>query len=62
VLILASLAYAEMRLILARVVWNFDMELGAESEHWTDQKVYGLWQKAPLYIKLTPVRHSKADV
>ena len=27
---LSSLAYAEMRLILARMIWNFDMEKHAE--------------------------------
>lgn len=36
---LCSLAYAEMRLILTRVLWNFDLELQAESKNWADQKV-----------------------
>jgi hypothetical protein len=50
-----SLAYAEMRLILAQVIWNFDMELTTESENWADQKIFSLWEKTPLYVKLTPV-------
>lgn len=34
-----SLAYAEMRLVLARMLWNFDMELHSSSLNWDDQKV-----------------------
>ena len=29
-----SLAYAEMRLVLAKLLWNFDLELQSESEKW----------------------------
>ncbi|EAU30964.1 conserved hypothetical protein [Aspergillus terreus NIH2624] len=47
-----NLAYAEMRLILARVLWNFDLELCEESLHWKDQKSYLLWDKPPLMCKL----------
>lgn len=54
-LMINSLAYAEMRLILAHVLWNFDMELSAESENWADQKIFSLWEKGPLYVKLTLV-------
>ncbi|KFY92053.1 hypothetical protein V500_04337 [Pseudogymnoascus sp. VKM F-4518 (FW-2643)] len=57
-----NLAYAEMRLILAQVIWNFDMELAAESENWADQKIFSLWEKEPLQVKLTPVvRKSKGQ-
>jgi cytochrome P450 len=36
-----SLAYTEMRVILARVIWNFDMELCEESKSWgTNLKVF----------------------
>ncbi|KAL9097591.1 MAG: hypothetical protein Q9165_000487 [Trypethelium subeluteriae] len=49
-----NLAYVEMRLILARVLWNFDLEMMPESENWTDQKCFILWEKNPLYVKLTP--------
>lgn len=54
-LTVGSLAYAEMRLILAQVLWNFDMELAPESDNWADQQIFSLWQKGPLYVKLTPV-------
>ncbi|KAL2218231.1 benzoate 4-monooxygenase cytochrome P450 [Thermoascus aurantiacus ATCC 26904] len=50
-----NLAYAEMRLILAKVLWHFDLALQPESADWTNQKVYILWEKHPLTVKLTPV-------
>jgi hypothetical protein len=54
-----SMAWAEINTILARLVWNFDMELQEESMHWGDkQKVYILWDKPSLMVKLTPREHS----
>lgn len=48
-----SLAYAEMRLILARMLYNFDLKLPEESKGWIDrQKVYVLWDNIPLPIYL----------
>ncbi|KAF2005008.1 cytochrome P450 ClCP1 [Amniculicola lignicola CBS 123094] len=54
-----NLAYAEMRLILAKVIYNFDIELDKERcGNWIgEQKIYGLWEKGPLYVKLTNVQH-----
>lgn len=50
------LAYAEMRIILARLIWNFDMELCEESKNWADgMKVFMIYQRAPLMVKLTKV-------
>ena len=54
-LFICSLAYTEMRLILARVIYNFRMELDGESKDWIErQKIYGLWEKVPLKVRLTP--------
>ncbi|KAF4951581.1 hypothetical protein FGADI_7356 [Fusarium gaditjirri] len=51
-----NLAYAEMRLILARLLWNFDLELQPRSENWiADQKTYSLWDKGALDVKIKPV-------
>lgn len=54
-----NLAYAEMRTLLARLVWGFEMELvdgGAkDGKEWIDQKVFFLWQKPALNVWLTPV-------
>ncbi|GME40427.1 hypothetical protein PFICI_06539 [Neofusicoccum parvum] len=51
-----NLAYMEMRLIMTELLWNFDLELMPESEDWSDQKVFTVWEKKPLFVKLTPVR------
>ncbi|KAF2687258.1 cytochrome P450 [Lentithecium fluviatile CBS 122367] len=50
-----NMAYHEMRLIIARVLLSFDLELCPESEHWTDQYCYTLWEKKPLMCKLKTV-------
>lgn len=47
-----SLAYFEMRSVLARVLWNFDMQLEAESHGWTEQKEYTIWDRPPLWVRL----------
>ncbi|PKS09442.1 hypothetical protein jhhlp_004057 [Lomentospora prolificans] len=50
-----TLAYVEMRVILARVIWNFDMEL-AEREDWlSKQDNYLLWRRRPLRVNLKAV-------
>jgi len=50
-----SLAYAEMRLFMSRLIWNFDIELDSRSKGWLDQNLmYFLWEKPQLYIRLTP--------
>ncbi|KAF4534596.1 Cytochrome p450 protein [Lasiodiplodia theobromae] len=53
-----NLAYHEMRLILAKTLWNFDLELCPESRGtWTEQKMWwGLWEKNPLMVRATPVK------
>ncbi|GFF58286.1 probable sterigmatocystin biosynthesis P450 monooxygenase stcF [Aspergillus lentulus] len=47
-----NLAFAEMRLILARLLWNFDLELCEESLSWVDQRAYTIWEKPPLMCRL----------
>jgi hypothetical protein len=49
----SSLAYCEIRLILCKLLFNFDITLSPESTNWPDQKVYFLWEKPPLMVKLT---------
>ncbi|GKT65448.1 cytochrome P450 [Colletotrichum tofieldiae] len=54
-----NLAYVEMRLILTRVLWNFDMKIADDSTDWAPkQKIYLLWEKGPLNAYLTPVQRS----
>ncbi|KAL7624516.1 hypothetical protein AAE478_006081 [Parahypoxylon ruwenzoriense] len=46
----------ETRVILARLIYNFDIELMPESSSWLEnQKNYVAWDKPPLMVKLTPV-------
>jgi len=55
---LFSLAYAEMRLILSRILFSFDMTLVDPEVNWLDQdrnKTYVLWSKPPLNVHMTPV-------
>jgi cytochrome P450 len=47
-----NLAYAEMRMVLARVLWNFDLELCEQSRDWKNQKIFCFWEKHPLICKL----------
>ncbi|KAI1365840.1 cytochrome P450 [Xylaria arbuscula] len=51
-----NLAYAEMRLILAKLVYNFDMSLAEDSREWLKgQKAYTIWDKPPLNVVMKPV-------
>lgn len=51
-----NLAYAEMRLILARLLLDFDLTLAEDSRDWlASQKCYSLWDKPSLNVHLTPV-------
>lgn len=49
-----NLANSEMRLVLARILWNFDITLLPESANWIDQKVYRVWVKGHLMCTLVP--------
>lgn len=48
-----NLAMAEIRAILARLVWHFDFSLEENMHNWEDQKVFILWEKPSLMVKLT---------
>lgn len=48
-----NLAYAEMKVILARMLWQFDWQLDGEHEGWEDQQVFAIWMKKPLMVKLS---------
>ena len=47
-----NLAEHEMRVIMACVMWNFDLELCPESKNWKEQKSHFLWEKGPLMCKI----------
>ncbi|PMD53922.1 cytochrome P450 monooxygenase-like protein [Hyaloscypha bicolor E] len=48
-----GLAMGEMRAILARVLWHFDFELCKGSENWDQQKVFSLWEKGDLWVRIS---------
>ncbi|KAF4546144.1 Cytochrome p450 protein [Lasiodiplodia theobromae] len=50
------LAYQEIRIILAKILWNFDLKLCPESDGWINQKSYSMWKKDPLWVEATPIR------
>ena len=50
-----NLAFFEMKLVLAKFLYSFDLELCEESRGWMeDQKVLFLNQRPPLMVKLKP--------
>ena len=43
-----------MRLILAKKIWWFDIELMPDCSNWpNDQYIYTTWEKIPLKIRVT---------
>lgn len=50
------LAYNEMRLIMARLLWEFDMRLDPSSRAWTqpysEHKSWAVWRKPPLMVHI----------
>ena len=53
-----SLAYAEMRLILALFLYNFDVRLADGTDGWAEnQEFYQLWRRPSMFVHLTPVQH-----
>ncbi|KAF4470804.1 cytochrome P450 [Fusarium albosuccineum] len=47
-----NLAYHEMRLIISRILWTFEIELVGKNFDWLNQHIYGIWEKHPLNVKL----------
>ncbi|KAF6813398.1 benzoate 4-monooxygenase cytochrome P450 [Colletotrichum musicola] len=49
------LAYGEIRTILAKILWEFDVHLAPESNGWMEGlKIYGVWEKKPLIVRFRP--------
>lgn len=55
---LTRLAMLEMRMVLAKVLWHFDLELCAGMEGWLDQKSYLTWEKGPLMMRVSRAARS----
>lgn len=46
-----NLAYLELRLIFASVIWNFDLKLSEKCQNWMEQKTWISWEKGPLLVQ-----------
>lgn len=47
----------EISLVIAKMVWTFDWTLADDGYlGFEEEKVYALWQKSPLKLKLTERR------
>lgn len=46
------MAWAEMRLILARLVWTFDIKAAREVGDWNRQQSQIVWAKEPFEVRL----------
>lgn len=52
-----SLAWAELRLIITSVFFSFDLELVDKESDWMAvQKVFTLWKKPGLMVRLKAVK------
>jgi cytochrome P450 len=47
-----NLAYVEMRLVVSKLLWNFQFDLCPESSRWNDQRSFLLWAKPPLMCQV----------
>lgn len=51
-----------MRVILAKVLFSFDLELQPESEDWMARnKVFSLWEKPELLVKLRALQRQSEE-
>ncbi|KAH8653784.1 cytochrome P450 [Xylariales sp. PMI_506] len=50
-----NMAWHEMRLIMASVIYSYDFELAKESENWSEQQAFALWIKSPLLCRVKTV-------
>lgn len=47
---------SEMKVVLARIIFNFNLELVDEKDDWLHQKVFTLWRKKPLMMRVKDIR------
>jgi cytochrome P450 len=55
VLLSYRLAWAELRITMAKLLWHFDFELASpDDDWWNKQRTYLIWERIPLMVKLKP--------
>ncbi|POS68686.1 averantin oxidoreductase, partial [Diaporthe helianthi] len=52
-----NLAYTEVKIVISRLLWHFDIE-NATDYDWMDQRVFAVWEKSPLHVKLRPAKRT----
>ncbi|KAK1470428.1 averantin oxidoreductase [Colletotrichum tamarilloi] len=52
-----NLAYVEMKIIMSRLLWHFDV-MNATDYNWMDQRVFAVWEKSPLWVRLCPAKRT----
>lgn len=51
-----NLAWAEMHVLLAKMIWHFDWTLEDQSHGWMDgMRMFAVYEKPPLWIRLKEV-------
>ena len=51
-----------MRIIFARILFDFDLKLADDSKNWKErQYAYTLWDRVPLNVYLTPARREGSE-
>ena len=53
-----NLAWLEMRLVLARLLWRFDLSIppGVDLPLWESQGIWWFWDKNPTLVRLSDIR------
>ncbi|TEY35963.1 hypothetical protein BOTCAL_0570g00020 [Botryotinia calthae] len=49
-----SFGLLEVKLIIARLLWEFKIEKEPQEWEWDEQRAYLLWEKRPLFVKMVP--------
>lgn len=63
-----SLSYLEMRIILGRLLWNFDIVSVDGAPNWNPEnemsraRAFMTWEKPDLILKVVPVKRWQGDI
>lgn len=49
-----SMAYVEMKMMMVKMLWNFDLRLVDKDEDWLDQPVFLIFKERPLMVQVRP--------
>ncbi|MCJ1280128.1 hypothetical protein MMC21_007955 [Puttea exsequens] len=55
-----GLAWTELRIILSKLIWHFDVVDEGDTYDWADQRTFVMWEKKPLVVGLRTVQRQGA--